>query len=70
MNPSDICEYYKEDKVWMRGEQRTICAYWNLDDHGLCRHEKHNTCIVYLDKKGISDPWMVEFMDEMGCVLL
>ena len=67
---NDICQDYTEDSVWFNGERRTVCSYWNLDDPGLCRHEGHNTCLVYLDRRGIKDPWLINFMDEMGCVLV
>jgi len=70
MNNNEICPHYTADKIWFRGKHRKICAYWNLDEHGLCKHEEHNTCLVYLNNNGITDPWLIKFMDDLGCVLI
>ena len=70
MKASEICKDFEEDSIWINSKSRTICAYWNLDDPGLCRHEKHNVCHVKLMKSGITDPWLLNFMEEMGCVLV
>ena len=65
----DICPDYDEALIWKKGKQVKICNYWNLDDHGLCKHENHMTCKIYLNKNNITDPWLIGFMDEFGCVL-
>lgn len=70
MTANDLCADYTEDKIWFNGNHRTICSYWNLDDPGLCRHKGHGVCIVYLDRSGIKDKWLINFMDEMECVLV
>jgi len=67
---NDICPDYQEDQIWFRDKRRTICAYWDLDNHGLCKHDNHNVCLIYLNKKNINNPWLIKFMDDFGCVLV
>jgi len=70
MKASDICGTYEEDQIWFNGERRTICSYWDLDTPGLCRNNLYNVCRVKLIKSGITDGWLLTFMEDMGCVLV
>jgi len=65
----EICKDYTKDMVWVKGVQKTICAYWDFDNTGLCKHDSREVCLVYLNKKGITNPWLIDFMDEFGCKL-
>ena len=45
-----------------------VCDYWNLDDRGFCKHDAHTVCSVFLDKNNVRDPWLINFMNDLGCV--
>jgi len=66
----ETCPDYHDDFIFLKGEKRKICGFWDLDNPGICNHENHNVCIFYLNKKGINDKWLRDFMEGFGCVLI
>ena len=67
-NNTSVCPDYKGVKVRRNGRIVDVCDYWNLDDHGFCKHNAHIVCSVFLDKNNIKDPWLVNFMNDFGCL--
>lgn len=66
----DICPDYTEDWVNFKDKKVKICTYYNLDIRGLCKHEDHNTCLVYINKNGIKNNLLVNLIDTFGCTFI
>ncbi len=64
-----ICLDYEEDYIVRSGKKVPVCNFYDLGNRGLCNHDKHNVCVAYLEKNNITDPWVVNFMEEFGCIL-
>ena len=64
------CPYFKEDFVFINGKKRRICAYYDLDNPGLCKHPNRNTCFLYTMKNITTDKKMMMLIEEFGLILV
>ena len=64
------CEYYKEDSVYINGVKRKVCAYFDLDRRGICRHHNRNTCIIYTQKNITTNPIIEKLIEEFELTLV
>jgi len=65
-----ICDDYKDDYIFHKGEKKKICGYLDLDTNALCQHNNHTVCLFYFKKHNINDPWLRNFMDDLGLILI
>ena len=69
MTNVEICKDSVPDNIFKDGKKIEICNFWDLGNPGLCKHDSHEVCVVYLLRNKIADPWLVDFMQTFGCVI-
>jgi hypothetical protein len=69
-NYKKICPDFDEDHIFVNGKKRIICSYIDLKSRALCDHESYFICKFYFIKKKIEDPWLIDFMEQFGCVIV
>jgi len=50
-----ICPDYETSVVNRKGKKVEVCSYWDFDNPGLCKHDNHSVCRIYLQKYGFSE---------------
>lgn len=64
MDYKEICPYFEEDYVRIKGQKRLVCKYYNIDKVGLCKHPDKKVCVVFFKKRGIKNPMIEKLIEE------